>query len=96
MAGNLRGVAEEGEERAGEEEASATTYFFSPESCPTIGEGTPDQTGQQNKVRILGLYSFWKPSKRKRKQWLLALGQGVQPFRNLEKFDHCLSSLASL
>ena len=43
MAGNLRGVAEEGEERTGEEDASATTYFFSPDSCPTVGEGTPGQ-----------------------------------------------------
>ena len=56
MAGNLRGVAEEGEERAGEEDASATTYFFSPDSCPTIGEGTPDQPGQHNKVRKDGTY----------------------------------------
>ena len=51
MAGNLRGVVEEGEERAGEDEReSATTYFFSPDSCPTVGEGTPGQP-HPNKVR---------------------------------------------
>ena len=49
MAGNLKGVAEEGEDRSGEEEASATTYFFSPDSCPTIGEAPPNS--DQTKVR---------------------------------------------
>ena len=60
MAGNLRGVAEEGEERAGEDDASATTYFFSPDSCPSVGEGTPDQAAQHNKVRISASSEIFK------------------------------------
>ena len=67
MAGNLSGLAEEGEERERvEEEASATTYFFSPESCPTIGGDTPE-----NKVSRKISEAVIRNISLKRTQWAI-------------------------